>query len=77
MNVCKQNKVFTVSSLLAHFEKFSGQLEKHIELMKEILPEWMKSLKIRKETYLKIDKRKELKDLTNQITKILKEEKRK
>lgn len=45
--------------------------------MKEILPDWMTSIKIRKETYLKINKKKELKELTNQITKVLKEEKRK
>lgn len=54
-----------------------ANLEKHLKLMQATLPDWLTSVKIRKETYLKIDKKKEMKDLSAQIEKALKEAKRK
>ncbi|XP_041455717.1 DNA replication factor Cdt1-like [Lytechinus variegatus] len=51
-------------------------LEKHIALMLEILPDWLKKVVIRKVTYIKMDRTKELGLVISAINKELKEAKK-
>eukprot|EP00057_Strongylocentrotus_purpuratus_P033883 XP_793132.3 PREDICTED: DNA replication factor Cdt1 [Strongylocentrotus purpuratus] len=51
-------------------------LEKHIALMLEILPDWLKKVIIRKTTYIKMDRTKEMSVVIDIINNQLKEAKK-
>ncbi|XP_071957990.1 DNA replication factor Cdt1-like [Antedon mediterranea] len=47
--------------------------EEHINLLMEVLPEWIKVVNLRNEKYLKIDKKKELKQVNAKLTQLINE----
>ncbi|XP_077983245.1 DNA replication factor Cdt1-like [Glandiceps talaboti] len=53
----------------------TAQVEEHIKLMAEFLPEWLSIVHIRKSTYLKIDKNKDMNSLANKMNQLVKQRK--
>ncbi|NXR09504.1 CDT1 factor, partial [Semnornis frantzii] len=52
----------------------SGEMEKHLRLFAELLPDWVGIHAIRTDTYIKLDKEKDLGLITERLTKVAKEE---
>ncbi|XP_071612617.1 DNA replication factor Cdt1 isoform X2 [Heliangelus exortis] len=50
-----------------------GEMEKHLRLFAELLPDWVGIHSIRTDTYVKLDKGKDLSIITERLTKALKE----
>ncbi|XP_071511171.1 DNA replication factor Cdt1-like [Diadema antillarum] len=71
LDVVSQKLMESYRSALARDE-----VEKHIALMVEILPEWLKKINIRKVWYIKMDRTKELSSLTDIVNKKLQEARR-
>ncbi|NXH22813.1 CDT1 factor, partial [Bucco capensis] len=51
----------------------AGEMEKHLRLLAELLPDWLSIHSIRTDTYLKLDKAKDLGSITETLTKAAKE----
>ncbi|XP_068006895.1 DNA replication factor Cdt1 isoform X4 [Melanerpes formicivorus] len=51
-----------------------GEMEKHLRLFAELLPDWVGIHAIRTDTYIKLDKGKDLSLITERLTKVAKEE---
>ncbi|NXN14025.1 CDT1 factor, partial [Indicator maculatus] len=51
-----------------------GEMEKHLRLFAELLPDWVGIHAIRTDTYIKLDKGKDLGLITERLTKVAKEE---
>ncbi|XP_054026285.1 DNA replication factor Cdt1 [Dryobates pubescens] len=51
-----------------------GEMEKHLRLFAELLPDWVGIHVIRTDTYIKLDKGKDLSLITERLTKVAKEE---
>ncbi|XP_062997486.1 DNA replication factor Cdt1 [Elgaria multicarinata webbii] len=51
-----------------------GEMEKHLRLFSELLPDWASVLPIRKETYIKLDKSVDLNVVTERLTARMREE---
>ena len=43
------------------------ETEKHLDLMRELLPDWIQTLKIKKGTFIKVDKNKDIKDILQKL----------
>ena len=54
----------------------SDEVEKHVDLMIEVLPDWLKKVHIRKDCYVKMDRTKDLSAIINVINTQLKEVKK-
>lgn len=52
---------------------FAGEMEKHLRLFAELLPDWVEIHAIRTDTYIKLDKGKDLGLVTERLTKVAKE----
>ncbi|NXL64603.1 CDT1 factor, partial [Chordeiles acutipennis] len=52
---------------------FAGEMEKHLRLFAELLPDWVGIHTIRTDTYIKLDKGKDLSLITERLTKAAKE----
>lgn len=52
---------------------FTGEMEKHLRLFAELLPDWVGIHVLRTDTYVKLDKEKELGLVTERLTKAAKE----
>lgn len=52
---------------------FAGEMEKHLRLFAELLPDWVGIHAIRTDTYIKLDKGKDLGLVTERLTKAAKE----
>nr|XP_023961275.1 DNA replication factor Cdt1 isoform X2 [Chrysemys picta bellii] len=52
----------------------SGEMEKHLHLFSELLPDWVIIHPIRKDTYIKLDKSMDLNVLMERLTRMIKEE---
>ncbi|XP_065272677.1 DNA replication factor Cdt1 [Emys orbicularis] len=52
----------------------SGEMEKHLHLFSELLPDWVIIHPIRKDTYIKLDKSMDLNLLMERLTRMIKEE---
>ncbi|XP_015272849.1 PREDICTED: DNA replication factor Cdt1 [Gekko japonicus] len=52
-----------------------GEMEKHLRLFSELLPDWVSVLPVRTETYVKLDKSRDLNVITERLTARVKEEK--
>ncbi|XP_077165979.1 DNA replication factor Cdt1 [Paroedura picta] len=52
-----------------------GEMEKHLRLFSELLPDWVSVLPVRSETYIKLDKSRDLNVITERLTARVKEEK--
>ncbi|XP_023961275.2 DNA replication factor Cdt1 isoform X2 [Chrysemys picta bellii] len=52
----------------------SGEMEKHLHLFSELLPDWVVIHPIRKDTYIKLDKSMDLNVLMERLTRMIKEE---
>ncbi|XP_050778559.1 DNA replication factor Cdt1 [Gopherus flavomarginatus] len=52
----------------------SGEMEKHLHLFSELLPDWVILHPIRKDTYIKLDKSMDLNIIVERLTKMIKEE---
>lgn len=52
---------------------FAGEMEKHLRLFAELLPDWVGIHAIRTDTYIKLDKGKDLGLITERLTKAAKE----
>ncbi|XP_002741259.1 DNA replication factor Cdt1-like [Saccoglossus kowalevskii] len=52
-----------------------AQMEKHLDVMSEVLPQWLSIFKIRKTTYVKIDKKTDMNTITDKINEIVKQRK--
>lgn len=46
----------------------AGEMEKHLLLLAEVLPDWLTLHRIRTDTYIKLDKAADLADLTARLT---------
>ncbi|XP_074864709.1 DNA replication factor Cdt1 [Carettochelys insculpta] len=55
----------------------SGEMEKHLRLFSELLPDWVSIHPIRKDTYIKLDKSSDLNVIVERLTKLTKEEEEK
>lgn len=53
--------------------RFTGEMEKHLRLFAELLPDWVGIHVLRTDTYIKLDKEKELGLVTERLTKAVKE----
>ena len=53
----------------------SGDIEAHINLTLELVPEWISTVQIKKGKYLKIDRNMDLKDVADKINNIIKTKK--
>ncbi|XP_072051831.1 uncharacterized protein [Amphiura filiformis] len=53
----------------------TAEVEKHLDLMIEILPEWLVVHNIRKEKYIKMNKKQDINDVISKVNKIYKETK--
>ncbi|XP_060109847.1 DNA replication factor Cdt1 [Heteronotia binoei] len=51
-----------------------GEMEKHLRLFSELLPDWVSILSIRTETYIKLDKSRDLNVITERLAARVKEE---
>ncbi|XP_033113520.1 DNA replication factor Cdt1-like [Anneissia japonica] len=49
------------------------EAEEHINLLAEMIPDWIKVVNLRKEKYIKIDKKKELNQVNAKLTQLIKE----
>lgn len=54
----------------------AGEMEKHLRLFSELLPDWVKVLSVRTETYVKLDKSRDLNVITERLAAQIKEEER-
>ncbi|KAL8195080.1 UNVERIFIED_CONTAM: hypothetical protein K2H54_046400 [Gekko kuhli] len=54
-----------------------GEMEKHLRLFSELLPDWVSIVPVRTETYVKLDKSRDLNVITERLTARVKEEERK
>ena len=52
---------------------FAGEMEKHLRLFAELLPDWVGIHAIRTDTYIKLDKEKDLSLVTERLAKAAKE----
>uniref|UniRef100_A0A452HGG7 CDT1 Geminin-binding domain-containing protein n=1 Tax=Gopherus agassizii TaxID=38772 RepID=A0A452HGG7_9SAUR len=52
----------------------SGEMEKHLHLFSELLPDWVILHPIRKDTYIKLDKSMDLNIIVERLTRMIKEE---
>uniref|UniRef100_A0A8C8VI84 Chromatin licensing and DNA replication factor 1 n=1 Tax=Pelusios castaneus TaxID=367368 RepID=A0A8C8VI84_9SAUR len=52
----------------------SGEMEKHLRLFSELLPDWISILPIRKDTYIKLDKSLDLNCIVERLARLMKEE---
>lgn len=52
----------------------AGEMEKHLRLFAELLPDWVSILPIRTETYVKLDKSRDLSIIAERLTAQVKEE---
>ncbi|XP_067396337.1 DNA replication factor Cdt1 [Emydura macquarii macquarii] len=53
----------------------AGEMEKHLHLFSELLPDWVSIHPIRKDTYIKLDKSMDLNAIVERLTRLTKEEK--
>ena len=66
---------FYAECLIVKLLSVSGDVEAHINLTLELVPEWISSVQIKKGKYLKIDRNIDLKDITDKINNIVKSKK--
>ncbi|XP_022108779.1 DNA replication factor Cdt1-like [Acanthaster planci] len=52
-----------------------AQVEKHVSLMVEVLPQWLSKVVVRKDHYLKMDKTKDMSQINDRVNQLLKENK--
>ena len=70
-----------ISQMLTHAKVqlltlyISGDIEAHINLTLELVPEWISTVQIKKGKYLKIDRNMDLKDVADKINNIIKTKK--
>lgn len=58
---------------MIHYVYFiSGDVEPHINLCMEVVPEWLSSVQIKKGKYLKIDRNIDLQQLTDKVNNLVK-----
>jgi len=53
----------------------SGDVESHLQLCMEVVPEWLSSVKIKTGKYLKIDRNIDLQQLTDKVNNLVKQNK--
>lgn len=51
----------------------AGEMEKHVRLLAEVLPDWVGIHTLRTDTYVKLDKEKDLGLVTERLNKMAKE----
>lgn len=51
---------------------FSGDVESHVNMMIEILPQWLKQVEIKKGKYIKMDRNIELQTLIAEVNNLIK-----
>ncbi|XP_044519115.1 DNA replication factor Cdt1 isoform X2 [Gracilinanus agilis] len=51
-----------------------GEMEKHLQVLSELLPDWLSLHRVRTDTYLKLDKSSELGPITDRLARITQEE---
>lgn len=55
------------------FDCISAEAEAHVKMVVEMLPEWAQTVTIKRGTFLKLDKNKDLTEITNKLAAKLKE----
>lgn len=48
----------------------AGEMEKHVQLLSELLPDWLSLHRIRTDTYVKLDKAADLASVTAQLARL-------
>lgn len=54
-----------------------GEMEKHLQVLSELLPDWLSLHRVRTDTYLKLDKSAELGPIAERLARITQEEEKK
>lgn len=52
----------------------AGEMEKHLQLLSELLPDWLSLHRIRTDTYVKLDKAADLADVMEQLARLARAE---
>lgn len=63
-------EVWEARPLVSCTPLFSGEMEKHIQLLSELLPDWLSLHRIRTDTYVKLDKAADLAGVTAQLARL-------
>ncbi|XP_019360946.1 PREDICTED: DNA replication factor Cdt1-like [Gavialis gangeticus] len=80
--VAEKKQALTVEVACAHMAGSyrttlaPGEMEKHLRLFSEVLPDWVSLHPIRQDTYVKLDKSKDLNVIVERLSKLIQEEER-
>ncbi|KYO28297.1 DNA replication factor Cdt1 [Alligator mississippiensis] len=80
--VAEKKQALTVEVACAHMidsyrtTMAPGEMEKHLRLFSEVLPDWVSLHPIRQDTYVKLDKSKDLNIIVERLSKLIHEEER-
>lgn len=68
-STCVHSLIDVLTGLLS-----AGEMEKHVQLLSELLPDWLSLHRIRTDTYVKLDKAADLAGVTERLARLTRAE---